>query len=57
MAITTQQELVDTFFPDEVKSIDDLVNHLYDLQEGLFSKEEIKIELKDKMPNISDWSI
>ena len=57
MAITTQQELVDTFFPDEVKSIDDLVNHLYDLQEGLISKEEIKIELKDKMPNISDWSI
>jgi len=27
------------------------------LQDGLISKEEIKTELKDKMPNISDWSI
>ncbi len=57
MAITTQQELVDTFFPDEVKSIDDLVNHLYNLQNGIYSKEEIKTELKSKMTDISDWSI
>tara|TARA_R100000664_G_C2720167_1_gene113895 strand:+ start:226 stop:399 length:174 start_codon:yes stop_codon:yes gene_type:complete len=57
MAITTQQELVDTFFPDENKSIDDLVNHLYDLQKGLYTKEEIKTELKDKITNVSDWSI
>ncbi len=57
MVIRTQQELVDTFFPDEVKSIDDLVNHLYNLQNGIYSKEEIKTELKSKMTDISDWSI
>ena len=57
MAITTQQELVDTFFPDEVKTIDDLVNHLYDLQKGIVSREEIKTELKNKITNVSDWSI
>ena len=55
MTITTEQELIDIFYPDDnTKTINDVIEYLSDT--GGFSINEVKAELKLKFETITDWS-
>ena len=55
MTITTEQELIDIFYPDDnTKTINDVIEYLSDTCG--FSINEVKAELKLKFETITDWS-
>ena len=60
MAISTEQELIDSFYPnDNTKAISDVIQFLRTIQKNhnaTYTETEIKAELKSSYTDISDWS-
>ena len=53
----TEQEFVDSVFIGESKNINDLIDFIYEEFDEKITKNQIKLELKEKITEVSDWTI
>jgi len=59
MSITTEQQLIKTYYNDEntTKTINDLIQDVKTLINNTLTSDEIKTKIKLDYNNITDWSI
>ena len=57
MAISTEQEFIDLFYPDDdTKNVHDVIENLRVLQRGVYTTEQVQNQIKSDLSDVSDWS-